>query len=172
MKRAIRAGVTSIEHGTFMDEEAIRLMKEKGTWWVPTLSAGIFVGEKSKVEGFYPDIVRPKAARVGVQIRDTFARALRAGVKIAFGTDAGVGAHGDNAREFAYMVEGGMSAADAIHAATGRAAQVLGAEGDVGTVAAGRYADLVGVPSDPLADVRVLSAPTLVIKGGQVVVSR
>jgi imidazolonepropionase-like amidohydrolase len=78
MKRAVRAGVTSIEHGTFMDEEAIRLMKQHGTWWVPTLSAGIFVAEKSRIEGFYPDIVRPKAARVGVEIRDTFARAYRA----------------------------------------------------------------------------------------------
>jgi imidazolonepropionase-like amidohydrolase len=172
MKRAIRAGVTSIEHGTFMDEETIGLMKKHGTWYVPTLSAGIFVGEKAKVEGFFPDIVRPKAARVGVQIRDTFARAHRAGVKIAFGTDAGVGPHGDNAREFAYMVEGGMTAAEAIHAATGRAAQVLGAENDLGTIAPGRYADLVGVAADPLADVGVLSKPSLVVKGGRVVLSR
>ena len=172
MKRAIRAGVTSIEHGTFMDEETIRLMKERGTWYVPTLSAGIFVAAKAQVAGYFPEVVRPKAEKVGSQIRDTFARAHRAGVKIAFGTDAGVGAHGDNAKEFAYMVEGGMTAAEAIHAATGRAAQVLGAESDVGTLAPGRYADLVGVRTDPLADVRVLAAPALVVQGGKVVVTR
>jgi imidazolonepropionase-like amidohydrolase len=172
MKRAIRAGVTSIEHGTFMDDEVIRLMKAKGTWYVPTLSAGIFVGEKSKVPGFYPEVVRPKAAKVGAQIRETFARAWRNGVKIAFGTDAGVSPHGDNAKEFIYMVEGGMKPAEAIRAATSLAAQVLGAEGEVGTLAPGRYADLIAVRQDPLKDVAALTNVALVMKGGAVVHTR
>ncbi len=172
MKRAIRAGVVSIEHGTFMDDEVIRLMKAKGTWYVPTLSAGIFVGEKSKVPGYYPEVVRPKAAKVGAQIRETYARAFRNGVKIAFGTDAGVSPHGDNAKEFGYLVEGGMKPADAIRAATSLAAQVLGAEGDVGTLAAGRYADLIAVRQDPLKDVAALNTVALVMKGGVVVHTR
>jgi imidazolonepropionase-like amidohydrolase len=169
MKRAVRAGVTSIEHGTFMDEETMRLMREKGTWYVPTLSAGIFVGEKAKEEGFYPDIVRPKAEKVGVQIRATFARAYRAGVKIAFGTDAGVFPHGTNAREFGYLVEGGMSPGEAIQAATSRAAEVLGASGEVGCLAVGCYADLVALDADPTKDIATTMKPRAVVKGGVLV---
>lgn len=172
MKRAIRAGVTSIEHGSFMDDEAIRLMRAKGTWYVPTLSAGIFVGEKAKQPGFYPEVVRPKALKVGAQIRDTYARALRGGVRIAMGTDAGVGPHGENAKELVYMVEGGMKPADAIRAATSAAAQVLGADADLGSIAAGRYADLVAVRRDPLQDVSALSEPVFVMKGGAQVLKR
>ena len=129
IKRAARAGVTTIEHGTFMDDEAIALMKKHGTWYVPTISAGRFVGEKAKVPGFYPEIVRPKAEKVGRQINETFTKAWRAGVKIAFGTDAGVSPHGDNAKEFVYMVEDGMPPLDAIRAATANAAEVLGKKG-------------------------------------------
>ncbi len=172
MKRAIRAGVTSIEHGSFMDDEAIRLMRARGTWYVPTLSAGIFVGEKAKQPGFYPEVVRPKALKVGAQIRETYVRALRGGVKIAMGTDAGVGPHGENAKELVYMVEGGMKPADAIRAATSAAAQVLGAEADLGSIAAGRYADLVAVQRDPLQDVSALSEPIFVMKGGAQVLKR
>jgi imidazolonepropionase-like amidohydrolase len=169
MKRAVRAGVTSIEHGTFMDEEIMSLMKEKGTWYVPTLSAGIFVGEKAREEGYYPEIVRPKAAKVGRQIRDTFAKAYRAGVKIAFGTDAGVFPHGTNAREFGYMVEGGMSPGEAIQAATSRAAEVLNARGEIGCLAPGCYADLVALDGDPTKDVATTLKPRAVIKGGMLV---
>jgi imidazolonepropionase-like amidohydrolase len=98
MKRAIRAGVDSIEHGTQMDEETMRLLSEKAVWYVPTLSAGIFVGEKAKVPGYLPEVVRPKAELIGAQIRATVAKAVAAGVPIAFGTDAGVGPHGENGK--------------------------------------------------------------------------
>jgi len=169
IKRAVRAGVTSIEHGTFMDDEAIALMKEHGTWYVPTISAGRFVGEKAKIEGYYPEVVRPKAEKVGRQIRETFTKAWRAGVKIAFGTDSGVSPHGDNAKELVYMVEGGMPPLDAIRAATSNAAEVLGKKGVLGCAAAGCLADLVAVRRDPLADVSALTAVDFVMKGGTVV---
>ncbi|MGD9387048.1 MAG: amidohydrolase family protein, partial [Gammaproteobacteria bacterium] len=117
MKRAIKAGVYSIEHGTLMDDEVIRLMKEHGTWYVPTIHAGKFVAEKAEEPGYLPEIVRPKAAALGPQIQDTFAKAHKAGVAIVFGTDCGVGPHGTNAREFEYMVEAGMPPMDAIRSA-------------------------------------------------------
>ena len=118
MLRAVRAGVRSIEHGTFMTDEVMAAMKERGTYYVPTISAGKFVAEKAKIDGYFPAVVRPKAAAIGPQIQDTFARAWKAGVKIAFGTDQGVAPHGDNAYEFVYMVEAGMPPMAAIKAAT------------------------------------------------------
>ncbi len=170
MKRAIRAGVDSIEHGTQMDDEAIRLFREKGVWYVPTLSAGLFVAEKAKQPGFFPEVVRPKAELIGAQIRATAAKAVKAGVPIAFGTDAGVGPHGENGKEFGYLVEAGMTPMEAIQAATSRAAKVLRAAKDLGSLEAGRYADLVAYRKDPLADVSVLATPPdLVMKGGAVV---
>jgi imidazolonepropionase-like amidohydrolase len=168
MKRAIRAGVYSIEHGTYMDDEVIRLMKQHGTWYVPTIHAGRFVAEKSAIPGYFPDIVRPKAAAIGPQIQDTFARAHQAGVKIAFGTDCGVGPHGDNAREFEYMVDGGMAPMQAIRAATSVAAQFLGIEDRLGTLEPGKLADVVAVPGDPLADIRQMRAVHFVMKEGVV----
>ncbi|MBI5443478.1 MAG: amidohydrolase family protein [Deltaproteobacteria bacterium] len=171
MKRAIRAGVDSIEHGTQMDDEAIQLFKERGTWYVPTLSAGVFVGEKAKIDGFFPEVVRPKAALIGAQIRATAAKAVQSGLRIAFGTDAGVGPHGDNGKEFGYLVEAGMTPMQAIQAATSNAAKLLRAEKDLGTVEAGKLADLVAWRRDPLADVSLLATPpALVMKGGVVVV--
>lgn len=170
MKRALRASVDSIEHGTQMDDEAIRLFKEKRVWYVPTLSAGIFVGEKASIDGYFPDVVRPKAALIGAQIRATAARAVQAGVPIAFGTDAGVGPHGDNGKEFAYLVEAGMTPMQAIQAATSQAARVLRAEADLGSLERGKLADLVAYRRDPLADVAVLATrPDVVMKGGAVV---
>ena len=168
MKRAVRAGVRSIEHGTYLDDEVIALMKQHGTYYVPTISAGRFVADKAAVEGYFPDIVRPKAAAVGPQIQDTFAKAYRAGVKIAFGTDTGVGPHGLNAREFRYMVEGGMPAMDAIRSATSGAAAVLGATDELGTIEAGKLADLIAVSGNPLADVSVLEDVRFVMKDGEV----
>jgi imidazolonepropionase-like amidohydrolase len=170
IKRAVRAGVTSIEHGTFMDDEAIALMKQKGTWYVPTISAGRFVGEKAKVPGYYPEIVRPKAEKVGRQINETFTKAWKSGVKIAFGTDSGVSPHGDNAHEFVYMVEDGMPPLDAIRAATANAAEVLGKKGFLGCVAAGCSADLVAVRQDPVADIKALTHVDFVMKEGTIVV--
>ncbi len=168
MKRAIRAGVDSVEHGTYMDDEAMRLMKERGTWYVPTIIAGKWVAEKSNDPGYLPAIVRPKAAAVGPKIQDTFSRAYKFGVKIAFGTDSGVSPHGQNAREFQYMVEAGMPPMAAIQAATRNAAQLLGQEKDLGTVEKGKFADLVAVPGDPLADITVLQRVSFVMKAGKV----
>jgi imidazolonepropionase-like amidohydrolase len=167
MKRAVEGGVTTIEHGTFMDDEVIALMKKHGTWYVPTISAGRFVGEKARVPGYFPEIVRPKAERVGAQIQETFAKAYRAGVKIAFGTDMGVGPHGDNALEFGYMVEGGMPPAEALQAATYRAAQVLGVA-DLGQLEPGFRADVVAVPGNPLEDITLTRKVSFVMKDGVV----
>jgi imidazolonepropionase-like amidohydrolase len=168
MKRAIRAGVHTIEHGTYMDDEVMALMKEHGTWYVPTILAGKYVAEKSAEDGFFPAVVRPKAAAIGPQIQDTFGRALRAGVKIAFGTDSGVSPHGENAREFGYMVEAGMAPMDAIRSATSVAAQCLGIEARLGTIEAGKLADLIAVEGDPLEDIRRLEAVHFVMKEGVV----
>ncbi len=168
MKRAIEAGIDSIEHGTFMTDEIIALMKSHGTYYVPTISAGKFVAEKAKVDGFFTPIVRPKAAMIGPLIQATFKHAYESGVKIAFGTDQGVAPHGDNAREFVYMVEAGMPAVAAFKSATIEAAKLIGIDKDAGTIAAGKWADLVAVPGDPLADIKLVMKPSFVMKGGVV----
>ncbi len=167
MKRAVLAGVTSIEHGTHMDDEVMRLMRQRGTWYVPTIYAGRFVADKAKEPGYFPEVVRPKAATIGAQIQDTAARAYRAGVPIAFGTDQGVGPHGDNAREFVYMVEAGMPAAYALQAATLHAASVLGVD-DQGVIEAGRRADIIAMPGDPVADINAVLGVDFVMKAGHV----
>ena len=167
MARAVEGGVTSIEHGTYMSDRVMDLMKRNGTWYVPTIYAGRFVADKAKVDGYFPEIVRPKAARIGAQIQDTAAKAYKAGVKIAFGTDMGVGPHGDNAREFVYMHEAGIPAAYALQAATIRAAEVLGVD-DQGVVEAGKRADIVAVPGDPLADIAATLEVDFVMKDGVV----
>jgi len=166
MKRAVLGGVTSIEHGTYMTDEVMSLMKQKGTWYIPTIAAGRFVADKARIDGYFPDVVRPKAAKVGAQIQSTAAKAYKNGVKIAFGTDSGVGAHGDNAREFVYMVEAGMPAAFALQAATIRAAEVLGAD-DQGTIEVGQRADIVAMPGDPLQDIEAVFKVDFVMKDGK-----
>ena len=172
MRRAIVAGVATIEHGTYMDEEVFALMKQHGTVYVPTITAGAYVSEMSRVEGFYPDIVRPKAATIGPLIQATFARAYAAGVPIAFGTDAGVFPHGDNAREFELMVEAGMPMAEALIAATRSAARVLGMGGEIGSLAVGKRADLIAVQGNPLEDVAAMRGVVLVMKDGVVQLQR
>jgi imidazolonepropionase-like amidohydrolase len=167
IKRAVQAGVTSIEHGTYMDDEAMALMKQKGAWYVPTIHAGRFVAEKAKVDGYFPPVVRPKAERIGALIQQTAANAYRKGVRIAFGTDMGVGPHGDNAREFGYMVEAGIPAAYALQSATFFAAQVLGVD-DQGVVEPGKRADIVAVPGDPLQDISATLRVDFVMKDGVV----
>jgi len=162
------AGVDSIEHGTHMTDEVMRLMKEKGTWYVPTISAGAFVADKAREPGYYPDIVRPKALAVGPQIQATFGRAYRAGVKIAFGTDAGVFYHGDNGREFELMVEAGMPANLALQSAMTRAAELLDRVDDVGRITPGAYGDIVAVAGDPLADISLMRRISFVMKAGVV----
>ncbi len=168
MKRAILAGVDSIEHGTFMTDEVITLMKQHGTYYVPTLSAGNFVMQKAKVPGFLPPSVAIKALLVGPAMTATFQRAYSAGVKIAFGTDQGVAPHGENAKEFIYMVEAGMAPMKAIQSATLEGAKLLGVEKDLGTVEAGKFADLVAVPGDPLADIKLMTNVTFVMKAGTI----
>ncbi|KAF1721129.1 amidohydrolase [Pseudoxanthomonas wuyuanensis] len=167
MKRAILGGVTSIEHGTYMTDEVMRLMKQHGTWYVPTISAGRFVAEKAKIDGYFPEVVRPKAARIGAQIQDTAAKAYRNGVKIAFGTDMGVGPHGDNAREFIYMVEAGIPAATALQSATVLAAEVLGVD-DQGAIETGKRADIIAMPGDPVADINAVLNVDFVMKDGEI----
>lgn len=168
MKRAILAGADSIEHGTFMTDEVVALMKEHGTYYVPTLSAGNFVLGKAKIPGFLPPSVAAKALLVGPAMTANFQRAYQAGVKIAFGTDQGVAPHGDNAEEFVFMVNAGMPAMTAIKSATTEAAKLLGAEKDLGSISAGKFADLVAVPGDPLTDIKVVMKVNFVMKAGTI----
>jgi imidazolonepropionase-like amidohydrolase len=165
MKRAVLGGVTSIEHGTQMTDEVMGLMKQKGTWYVPTISAGRFVADKAKIDGYFPEIVRPKAARIGAMIQATAGKAYKNGVKIAFGTDAGVSPHGENAKEFVFMVEAGMSPAYALQSATIFAAEVLGVD-DQGVIEPGKRADIVAMPGDPLADIGQTLKVDFVMKDG------
>jgi len=164
IKRAVRGGVDTIEHGTFLDDEGIKLMKERGTWLVPTLSAGRWVYEQGMKPDYFPAIVRPKALAVGPQIQQTFAKAYKAGVKIMFGTDTGVNPHGSNGGEFRLMVEGGMPAMEAIKAATSVPAKFLDLDDRTGSIAVGKLGELVGVPGDPLSDIGVMERVVFVMK--------
>ncbi len=168
IKRAVRGGVDSIEHGTFMDDEAMKLMKERGTFYVPTISAGNWVYEKAQDPDFFPPIVRPKALEVGPQIQATFAKAYKSGVKIMFGTDTGVSAHGKNAHEFKLMVDGGMPAMAAIRAATSVPAKFLDLDDKVGSIAVGKLGELVGVPGNPLEDITAMERVVFVMKDNTV----
>ena len=172
MKRAIRAGVDSVEHGTYMDDEARRMMQAAGTWYVPTISAGRWVAELATQDNRLPAVVRPKAAAIGPRIQATVARAWEAGVAIAFGTDAGVSPHGANAREFEFMVEAGIPPLETLRAATVNAARLLRAQDDLGSVTPGKLADIVAVPGDPLQDISVMNRVDFVMQGGAVVVAR
>ena len=168
MLRAVNAGAASIEHGTYMNDEIIKAMKKHGTYYVPTILAGVTVGELAKEENYLPEMVRPKAARIGSLIKDTFTKAHKAGVKIAFGTDTGVSEHGGNAREFELMVECGMAPMDAIKAATMEAAKLLRADDRLGSVEKGKIADLVAVKDNPLTHIATLKDVTFVMKDGVV----
>ena len=166
MKRAIRAGVTSIEHGTFMDDEAIELFKKHGAWLVPTIIAGKSTADSARMPGYYSDVVTPKALSVGPKIQATFTKAYKAGVKIAFGTDAGVFAHGKNWKEFVYMVEGGMPSMEAICSATYNGAALLGVSETLGVIEKGKLADIVAVNGDPIQDISVMEKMIFVMKDG------
>ena len=168
MKRAVLAGVDSIEHGTFMTDEVMQLMKERGTYLVPTISAGIWVAQKAEEDGYFPAIVGPKAAAIGPVARQMFARASKAGVKIAFGTDSGVSPHGENAQEFQWMVEGGMSPMRAIQSATLEAAKLLKVDDRLGTLEPGKIADVVAVNGNPIEDIEVTRDVVFVMKDGAV----
>ena len=168
MKRAVAAGITTIEHGTLMTEEVMDLMIEKGTYYVPTITAGKSVADSAKIRGYYPSIVVPKALAIGPKIQETFAKAYERGVKIAFGTDAGVFAHGKNAKEFGYMTEVGMPPMEAIQSATSVAATVLKMEDDLGAIEEGKIADIIAVDENPLENIATLENVTFVMKEGEV----
>ncbi len=168
IKRAIRGGVNSIEHGTFMDEEGMQLMKQYGTWLVPTITAGKSTADSAKISGYYSEIVTPKALATGPQIQNTFAKAYKLGVKIAFGTDAGVFKHGLNWMEFGYMIEAGMPSMEAIKAATINAADLLGMKQQLGSIETNKLADIVAVDGDPLKDAKAFGKVIFVMKDGMV----
>ncbi|MEP6548792.1 MAG: amidohydrolase family protein [Gammaproteobacteria bacterium] len=168
IRRAVIGGVDSIEHGTFMDADDMKLMVEHGTWYVPTIIAGDFAARQAKVPGYYPAQVAAKAAAIGPLIQATAGRAYKAHVKIAFGTDAGVYPHGQNAHEFELMVEAGMPPMFTIQAATISAAQLLRHDKEVGTVAAGKLADVVAVPGNPIDDISLMKRVSFVMKDGVV----
>jgi len=168
MKRAVLAGVASIEHGTYMTEEIMDLMIERGTYFVPTVMAGNWVAEKAAIDGFFPELVRPKAAAIGPIIAETFAKAYRRGVPIVFGTDTGVSAHGDNAQEFALMVAGGMPEIEAIQSATSVAADFLEIGDTHGRIKEGFQADIIAVRGNPLEDITLLQNVAFVMRGGTV----
>ena len=168
IKRAILGGVTSIEHGTFMNEEDMELAKKYGTYLVPTVIAGKSVADSAKIAGYFPPVIARKAMEVGTQIQNTFGKAYKSGVKIAFGTDAGVYAHGKNYIEFQYMVEAGMPPMEAIKAATVNAADLLGMSDKIGSVSKGKFADIVAIDGDPLTNIKTMKNMAFVMKEGKI----
>ncbi|WP_425390266.1 amidohydrolase family protein [Ekhidna sp.] len=168
MRRAVANGVKTIEHGTYMSDATMELMIQKKSYLVPTITAGMEVAENAKKPGYYPKVVAEKARVIGPKIQGTFARAYKKGVPIAFGTDAGVFRHGENAREFTYMVEAGMPAMEAIIAATSNNAALLGMGDQIGTLKEGFIADIVAVPGNPLDDIEVMKDVKFVMKEGKI----
>ena len=166
MKRAIIAGVTTIEHGSLMDKETAILMKEHGTYLVPTLSAGRYVAQKAKIKGYYPEIIIPKIIAIDAKLRTTFAMVYKEGVNIAFGTDAGVFPHGENAKEFGYMVETGWSEMFSLQSATITNAKVLDMENELGQIAPGFIADIIAVDDDPTQNIHTMENVVFVMKEG------
>ena len=168
MRRAIIGGVKTIEHGTYMSTGTMELMKKYNAYLVPTITAGKEVAEKAKIAGFYPDIVVPKALAVGPQIQGTFASAYKKGVGIAFGTDAGVFKHGNNGKEFGFMVEAGMPAMETIQSATVTNAMLLNMESEIGQIKKGFYADIIAVEEDPTKNIATMENVVFVMKDGKV----
>ena len=166
IKAALRAGVDSIEHGTFLDDETIDLFIQRRAFLVPTVIAGRTVEERGKLPGYFTPAIAAKAREVGPQIQDALRRAHAAGVRIAFGTDSGVSRHGENGREFVLMVGAGMSPTEVIVAATVNAAELLDRTRELGTIEVGKLADIVAAQSNPLVDVAALQRIRFVMKGG------
>jgi imidazolonepropionase-like amidohydrolase len=168
IKLAVRAGVASIEHGSFLDEEGARMMAQRGTFLVPTISAGEFVENAAK-SGRLTGLRAEKALAAAQGMRSSVRLAQRLGVPIALGTDAGVGEHGANGHEFTLMVTwGGLTPMQSIVAGTSNAAKLLGWEKQIGTLAPGKWADIVAVPGDPTSDIKLMEKPSFVMKGGVV----
>lgn len=173
MRRAVEAGVVSIEHGTFMSDATMDAMIQHGTWYVPTLTAGFAVSDSAKnAPGFFPEVVRVKALEIGPQIQATAARAYKKGVKIAFGTDAGVFPHGKNNLEFVYMAQAGMKNADILRSATLDAATLLHLQDKIGAIEIGKLADLVAVEGNPLDDIQAMTRVAFVMKDGKVILQK
>ncbi len=171
IQRAVKAGVTSIEHGTFMSETTMELMKQHGTWYVPTLTAGWAVTDSARnAPGFFPEVVRVKALDIGSKIQGTLSTAYKKGVKIAFGTDAGVFPHGKNALEFRFMAAAGMNNTDILRSATIDAATLLHLNDKIGSLEAGKLADLIAVEGNPLDDIQAMQKIVFVMKDGKVAV--
>ena len=168
MKRAIRGGVNSIEHGTLMDESVFPLMKQYGTYLVPTIIAGKSAADSAKISGYFPSMVAKKALEIGPRIQNTFSKAYKAGVKIAFGTDAGVYAHGSNWKEFVYMTEGGMPFLETIQSATWNAADLMGTQAILGSIEKNKLADIIAVEGDPTKNVSLMEKVNFVMKDGVV----
>ncbi|MCK5401298.1 MAG: amidohydrolase family protein [Flavobacteriaceae bacterium] len=168
MRRAIIGGVTTIEHGTLMSAETMELMKKHGTYYVPTITAGKEVADNAKITGFYPDIIVPKALEIGPKIQNTFKNAYKNGVKIAFGTDAGVFPHGRNGKEFGYMEEVGMPAMETLQSATITNAKILNMENELGQITVGFLADIVATDEDPTQNIHTMENVVFVMKEGKV----
>jgi len=168
MQRAIRAGVTTIEHGTLMSETTMDLMIEYNAYLVPTITAGKYVTEKAKIPNYYPAIIVPKALEIGPKIQKTFIDAYNRGVNIAFGTDAGVFPHGENGKEFGYMVEAGMPAIETIQSATITNAKVLEMENELGQIKVGFLADIIATNDDPTQNIYTMENAVFVMKDGVV----
>jgi imidazolonepropionase-like amidohydrolase len=169
MQRAVKAGIKTIEHGTLMSEETMELMKEYDAYLVPTITAGKSVAEMAEIEGYYPELVVPKAKAIGPQIQGTFEKAYKKGVNILFGTDAGVFKHGLNAKEFGYMVEVGMPPMEAIQSATLVPAKLLKVDDLYGSLSKGKKADIIAVENNPLDDISTLENVIFVMKHGNIV---
>jgi imidazolonepropionase-like amidohydrolase len=168
MKRAVIAGVQTIEHGSFMDKEVAELMKQNNTYLVPTLSAGRYVEEKAKIPNYYPDVILPKIASTMEVLDETFSMVVKENVPVAFGTDAGVFPHGENAKEFIYMVEAGWSPMFSIQSATITNAKLLGMEGQLGELKSGYIADIIAVDEDPTTNISTLTSVSFVMKNGEI----
>ncbi|MBP6796194.1 MAG: amidohydrolase family protein, partial [Saprospiraceae bacterium] len=168
IRRAIEAGVTTIEHGSQMSEATMDLLVQKGVFYVPTLTAGASVSDSAMVPGYFPEIVRAKALETGKNIRRVFAELIKKGAKIAFGTDAGVFHHGMNALEFKYMHELGFAPMDCIKSATIINAGVLDQQDKIGSLDQNKLADIVAVPGDPMKDFSVMQKASFVMKEGKI----
>lgn len=165
---ALRAGVDSIEHGTYLDDESIQLFRKTRAFLVPTVLAGKTVEERARIAGYFPPSVAKKALEIGPLLQAALARAHKGGVRIAFGTDSGVSEHGENGREFALMVDAGMNEMEVLAAATINAAQLLGLDDEIGLVEAGWTADLIATDRNPLIDITELQRVRFVMKGGEI----
>ena len=168
IQRAVRGGVKTIEHGTLLSEESMRLMIEYGTYLVPTMTAGKEVAAKAKIPGYYNELVVPKALAIGPKIQNTTAKAYRAGVNIAFGSDAGVFSHGKNAKEFRYMNEAGIPVIECLQAATIVNSKILSVDDEIGQIKEGFTADIIATRLDPTKDVKTLENVIFVMKDGEV----